>query len=131
LFIDDLQQEIDNARIVEPKCVARNVVTMHSRVRLLDRKRGQSEVYTLVYPEEANLEAGNLSVLSTLGTALLGARKGDVVQVAGAAGPHAIKIVSILYQPEAAGDAQQALAARRPSDSICSSCQAESLRLDR
>ena len=104
LFIDKLQTEIDRARVVESKRVARDVVTMHSKVRLHDPERGELEVFTLVYPEEANLEAGNLSVLSSVGTALLGARQGDVLRVVGATGPRTIKVEAILHQPEAAVD---------------------------
>jgi regulator of nucleoside diphosphate kinase len=101
MFIDDLQRELDRARVVDPSRVSRDVVTMDSTVRFLDLRNDRREVYTLVYPDEADLSAGKLSVLSLLGTALLGARAGDVVSVHGAAGPRAIKIESILHQPEA------------------------------
>lgn len=101
MFIDDLQRELDGARVVEPHRVSRDVVTMDSTVRFLDLQNHRREVYTLVYPDEADLSDGKLSVLSPLGTALLGARAGDVVRVPGAAGPRAIKIESILHQPEA------------------------------
>jgi regulator of nucleoside diphosphate kinase len=102
MFIDDLQREINHARVVEPDRISRDVVTMHSKVRIVDLRRERSEVFTLVYPDDADLSAGRLSVLSPMGTALLGARVGDVVSVVGAAGPRAIKLTSILYQPEAA-----------------------------
>jgi regulator of nucleoside diphosphate kinase len=102
IFIDELRREIDRARVVEPTRVSPKVVTMHSKVQLLDRARRRQEVYTLVYPEEANPRAGKLSVLSPMGTALLGTRVGDVVSVLGAEGPRAIKVQSVLYQPEAA-----------------------------
>ena len=52
-------------------------------------------------PDDADLSTGRLSVLSPLGTALLGARVGDVVSVVGAAGVRRIKIEAILHQPEA------------------------------
>jgi len=101
IFIDDLEREINRARVVAPSRISPDVVTMDSTVRFLDLRNDQREVYTLVYPEEADLGAGKLSVLSPLGTALLGARTGDVVSVPGAAGPRAIKIEAILCQPEA------------------------------
>src|SRR5688572_3187072 len=107
LFVDKLQAEIDRARVVESKRVAHDVVTMHSKVRIRDPERGESDVYTLVYPEEANPEAGNLSVLSSVGTALLGARQGDVLRVVGANGPRDIKVEAILFQPEAAAPTVQ------------------------
>src|SRR5688500_4208907 len=101
LFIDNLQRELNRARVVEPGGISHDVVTMHSTVRLLDLRNGRREVYTLVYPHEVDLGAGKLAVLSPLGTALLGARVGDVVSVIGAAGPRAIKIEELLHQPEA------------------------------
>ena len=60
--------------------------------RIVEPARERPEVYTLVYPGEANLRAGRLSVLSPMGTALLGARKGDVLTVLGATGPRRIKV---------------------------------------
>ena len=101
IFIDDLQRELGRARVVDPSRVSRDVVTMDSTVRFLDLRNDRREVYTLVYPDEAHLSARKLSVLSPLGTALLGARAGDVVSVLSATGPRAIKIESILHQPEA------------------------------
>src|SRR3954465_14468023 len=86
MFVDELQRELDRARVVEPSRVSGDVVTMHSTVRFLDLRNERREVHTLVYPNEADLSVGKLSVLSPLGTALLGARVGDVVTVAGAAG---------------------------------------------
>jgi regulator of nucleoside diphosphate kinase len=74
---------------------------MHTSVPLLDLAGGEREFYTLVYPDEMDLGAGRLSVLSPLGTALLGYREGDIVRVAGTAGPRSIKIEKIVYQPEA------------------------------
>src|SRR5436190_18758566 len=68
IFIDALQRELDRARVVEPSRVCRDVVTMDSTVRFLDLRNNRREVYTLVYPNEAELTVGKLSVLSTLGT---------------------------------------------------------------
>jgi regulator of nucleoside diphosphate kinase len=107
LFIDELEREIRRARVVDAARVSPRVVTMHSKVKIRDLGRSRSEVYTLVYPEEADLGAGKLSVLTPMGTALLGARVGDVVRIVGAAGPRAIFIDALLYQPEAAGRARE------------------------
>jgi regulator of nucleoside diphosphate kinase len=102
LFVDELASQINRARIVPARRVPADVVTMHSKVQFLDLGSARSEAYTLVYPQEANLGEGKPSVLSPLGTALLGARQGDVMHVVGAAGPRAVKVQSVLYQPEAA-----------------------------
>jgi regulator of nucleoside diphosphate kinase len=101
MFIDELRRELDGARVVEPKHISRDVVTMGSTVRFVDLQNDRREMYTLVYPDEADLSVGKLSVLSPLGTVLLGTRAGDVVRVASAAGPRAVKIEAVVHQPEA------------------------------
>ena len=69
-----LADELESAEIVEPESVPPDVVTMRSRVRVLDMVSGEASTYTICYPTEANLEAGRLSVLAPIGTALLGYR---------------------------------------------------------
>ena len=90
--------------VVTPDSVPKGVVTIHSLVRVRDPRSDESETYTLVYPDEADINEGKLSVLAPLGTALLGARVGKVVQFDAPAGPRRLKVEKILYQPEAAGD---------------------------
>ena len=77
---------------------------MNSRVRLRDLRTGEDETYTLVYPEEADIDEGRLSVLAPLGTALLGSRNGQTIVVNAPGGRRRLKVERILYQPEAAGD---------------------------
>jgi len=97
-----LQREIERARVVEPQALPPNVLSMRSRALIaLD---GEEEEAQLVYPEEADWTRGRLSVLSPVGTALLGYREGDEIQWDVAGGRTSIQIRRILYQPEAAGD---------------------------
>lgn len=99
-----LEDELNRGDIVEASLVPRSVVTMHSQVRVRDLDEEESETYTLVYPEEADMNAGKLSVLAPLGTALLGTHVGQVVRYDAPAGQRRLKIEKIHYQPEAAGD---------------------------
>jgi regulator of nucleoside diphosphate kinase len=102
LFIDELLREIDRARVISPARVPPNVVTMYSTVRIRDLKAGTAEVFTLVYPEDAAPALGQLSVLTPVGTALLGTRVGDVVRVETADGIRSFAVEALPYQPEAA-----------------------------
>jgi regulator of nucleoside diphosphate kinase len=77
---------------------------MHSRVRVRDPRRTESETYTIVYPHEANLDDGKVSVLAPMGTALVGAREGSTVDFNAPGGRRRLKVMKVLYQPEAAGD---------------------------
>ena len=99
-----LQHELDRTEVVPPTRVPKGVVTMHSTVRVRDIKSGDVETYTVVYPDEAAIDDGKLSVLAPLGAALLGTRAGHVVEVAAPAGVRRIKVKRVIYQPEAAGD---------------------------
>lgn len=99
-----LEQELRSGEVVAPTRVPKGVVTMNSKVRVRDLKSDERETFSLVYPEDADINEGRLSVLAPLGQALLGAKAGDVVEVDAPAGVRRIKIERILYQPEAAGD---------------------------
>jgi regulator of nucleoside diphosphate kinase len=103
-LVATLEREIGRGTVVCPTDVPRNVVTMNSKVRFRDLAGGDRETYTLVYPHEADINDGRLSILAPLGTALLGAKVGDVVECCTPGGVRRIKVEKILYQPEAAGD---------------------------
>ena len=102
--LENLQYELKRANLVEPTGVSRDVVTMNSKVRLRDLSAGEELVYTLVYPENADIEKGRISILAPIGMAILGYRVGDVVEWMVPEGMARIRIEEILYQPEAAGD---------------------------
>jgi regulator of nucleoside diphosphate kinase len=97
-----LEEALDRAAIVEPARVPGDVVTMRSTVRLRDLDDGELESFTLAYPEDRDLRGLRLSVLTPLGSALLGARVGDVVSAR--YGLSRVEVQDVLYQPERAGE---------------------------
>jgi regulator of nucleoside diphosphate kinase len=99
-----LREELERGQVVPADAVPTGVVTMHSQVRVRDLKAQESETYTLVYPDEADINENKLSVLAPLGMALLGTRIGQVVKFDAPGGPRRLKIEKILYQPESSGD---------------------------
>ncbi|TWU40070.1 Regulator of nucleoside diphosphate kinase [Novipirellula aureliae] len=96
----DLQNELRRAKLVELGQVPRDCVTMNSIVRLWDNENKESQTYTLVYPEYEDIKASRLSILSPIGTAILGSRVGDIVSWQVPIGQRHIKIEEVLYQPE-------------------------------
>ena len=102
--LDDLAIELAQAKEVEPKSVPPTVVTMNSKVILRDLDTSEEMNYCLVFPKDADIASGAISVLAPLGTAILGYREGDVVELPVPSGKRQISIEKILYQPEAAGD---------------------------
>jgi regulator of nucleoside diphosphate kinase len=98
-----LDAEMRDAIVMPAAQVPPNVITMHSKA-VLSFGGEEDEMYTLVYPNEADLSENLLSVLSPVGTAILGYRVGDVVDWDVPDGTVAIQVKSVEYQPEAAGD---------------------------
>ena len=102
--LKSLESELRRAKIVESRDVPTRVVTMNTRLRFLDLNDGTKSEVTLVFPSDANIDQGKMSVFSPIGTALLGYAKGDTIEWTVPAGTRRIQIEDILYQPEAAGD---------------------------
>ena len=98
-----LDRELDRAQGVRPEDVPPDVVTMNSKLRLTDLSAGKEHVVTLVYPDQAN-DDDRVSILSPLGTALLGYRVGDEIRWEVPGGNLHLRIEELLYQPEAAGN---------------------------
>ncbi|NLC70133.1 MAG: nucleoside diphosphate kinase regulator [Desulfuromonadaceae bacterium] len=102
--LDELEFELGRAEIVDPKKIPADVITMNSRVKLLDLDSGEEKIYTLVFPHDADPKADKISILAPIGTALLGYRVGDTITWEVPGGTRQFRVVQILYQPEAAGD---------------------------
>lgn len=101
----DLAELIDAAEQVRPQEIAPDVVTMLSKLRVADPATGAERSITLCYPPEADAAQGMISVLSPLGTSLLGLRVGEVACWRGIDGKTAELVVrAIEFQPEASGD---------------------------
>lgn len=100
-----IENVLDSAALVPSREVAPDVVTMYSRVLLQDPQTGQRNTLTLCYPADAEPAAGFVSVLSPVGSALLGLRVGSQARWATPAGEEkAAEILALLFQPESSGD---------------------------
>jgi len=75
---DRLLGELDRARVVDDKKVPEGVARMGSRITY--RTNDDKEIsVTLVYPAAANIDEGKISVMTPIGTALIGLRKGQSI----------------------------------------------------
>ncbi len=100
--LDKLKREMVKAKIVELGQLPSDIVTMNSRI--LIETNGEEDEISLVYPEDADLIENRISVLSPIGTAILGYSEGDRIIWDVPSGTAEIHIKKVLYQPESAGD---------------------------
>lgn len=99
-----LAAELERRVPIASEEVPGNVVTLNSRVRLLDLTTGEPFTCTLVLPSEADIGLYKISILSPIGLAILGRRVGDTVELVVPAGTQRLRIDAMLHRPEAAGD---------------------------
>ena len=94
-----------SAEVMKSRAVNHDVVTMYSRVEVVDAHTRRRQVLTICYPDDAEPAAGCISVLSPVGISLLGLKTGDIAKWLTPTGEEcAAEIAAIQYQPEAAGD---------------------------
>jgi regulator of nucleoside diphosphate kinase len=101
--LTELIAELERAEVMLSDEIPDDVVTMNSTVVLRDLDTGESETYTLVYPNHANIARNRLSVLAPVGTAILGYQVGDVVRWRVPAGVRRLRVEEVLFQPERVG----------------------------
>jgi regulator of nucleoside diphosphate kinase len=101
--LQTLRAELDQAHVVAPTDIPKDVVTMNSTARVRDLESDELMTYTLVFPVQANIDDGKISVLAPIGTAMLGHRAGEDFEWNVPAGPVRLRVEELLYQPEAAG----------------------------
>jgi regulator of nucleoside diphosphate kinase len=103
---EDLQAlcaELHQAHVVAPGDIPKDIVTMNSKAQVRDLETNEIMTYTLVFPGNANIDDGKISVLAPVGTAMLGHRAGEEFEWHVPAGPVRLRVEEVLYQPEAAG----------------------------
>jgi regulator of nucleoside diphosphate kinase len=102
-----LEAKLDRAHVVTQGQLPTDVVSMRSRLIYEDLDTGEQREAVLVYPGEAILGGRLISVLAPVGRALLGLSAGHSISwpVPGGGGRNRrIRVLSVIYQPEAAGD---------------------------
>ena len=103
-YLKKLSEEIEKASVVEPDQIPPDVITLNSTARLVDQNTDEEMLYTLVFPEDADVSQGKISILAPIGTAMLGYKTGDTFEWDTPGGKRLIRVKEILYQPEASGD---------------------------
>lgn len=91
-----LEKMLRNARIIEREEGATEVVGLGSTVTLRDLEQGNEFQYTIVGSAEADPGAKKISNESPVGKAILGKRKGSVVEIAVPAGLFKYQIMEIV-----------------------------------
>jgi transcription elongation factor GreA len=93
--IATLEERLRNARVIEKKDIAKDVVSVGSHVKLRDVDAKKTFEYRIVGSAEANPSENKLSNESPVGRAIIGRKKGETVEVAAPRGTLKFKILEI------------------------------------
>lgn len=98
-----LAGELRRATLVDADAVAPTVVTMNAEFDYRDRQSGRVHRVTLVYPGQADLNDGRLSILTRIGMALFGLSEGQSIAWRRRDGQErTVAVLRVHFQPEAA-----------------------------
>ena len=93
--IIELENKLRYAKIIDESEIDTKTVQVGNKVKVLDIQFEEEVLYTLVGSTEVDLTQNKISNESPLGAALIGAKKGQTVQVEAPAGTIQYKVISI------------------------------------
>ena len=93
--IAQMEATLTNARIIDESKIDKSRVQILSKVKLLNHTNNRELCYTIVDEREANLREGKLAIGTPIAKALLGKKKGEVVEVTVPAGVLKLEILDI------------------------------------
>ena len=93
--IAQLEATLNNSRVIDESKIQKDKVQILSKVTLLNHNNQREVVYTIVSENEANLREGKLAIGTPIAKALLGKKKGEVVEVTVPAGVLKLEILDI------------------------------------
>lgn len=103
LALRNLRDELDRAEIIDPATFPADIVTMDSAVEFEDLATGEIAEYTITFPERADVDAGRMSILAPIGTALIGCRVGSTVEWSTPGGIRQLKVRRVTAPATVAG----------------------------
>lgn len=93
--IEEIEKILKNAEVVADEDVDLNKISIGCRVKILDMEFNDELVYRIVGSTEANSLKGKISNESPVGRALIGAKKGQTIEVETQVGVLKYKILEI------------------------------------
>ena len=92
---ESLEIELKKAKLVDKDVLPDDVVRLNSTVTIKDEKKGKVMELTVVTPEQADIKLRKISVMSPIGTALIGFRKGNKISWKVPSGSNTFQILEV------------------------------------
>ncbi|HBM90677.1 MAG TPA: transcription elongation factor GreA [Rhodospirillaceae bacterium] len=96
--IQELEGKLGRAEVIDVSKLSGDTVMFGVTVKLIDDDTEEEVLYQLVGDDESDIKAGLLSLSSPLARALIGKKKGDIVEVGTPKGSKSYEIVAIDFK---------------------------------
>lgn len=93
--VADLEYKLARVRTIDTEQIPDDKAYLFAKVLIKDQRTSEEILYTIVPPEEADVDNDVISVKSPIGAALLGKAVGDVVEITVPAGVVKYEILKI------------------------------------
>ncbi|MCL2354922.1 MAG: transcription elongation factor GreA [Oscillospiraceae bacterium] len=93
--IAELENKIRYAKIIDESEIDTKIIQVGNKIKILDIKRDEKEEYTIVGSAEVDLSTNKISNESPIGSALLGAKKNQTIDVQTPGGVVKYKVLEI------------------------------------
>ena len=95
--IKDLEDKLARAEVIDPTKIAGSKVAFGATVKLLNTDTDEEVCYRILGADEADINAGSISITAPMARSLLGKEIGDEVKVITPAGARVFEILDVRY----------------------------------
>ncbi|MDQ6996825.1 MAG: transcription elongation factor GreA, partial [Mariprofundus sp.] len=95
--VSDLDDKLARAHIIDPSTITAEKVVFGATVALIDLETETEITYQIVGVDEADIDAGKISITSPIARALIGKEEGDAAVVQAPGGEREYEIESVEY----------------------------------
>ncbi len=96
--IKEMEDKLARAHVIDPATITAEKIVFGATVDLIDINEGTEVTYQIVGVDEADIEAGKVSITSPIARALIGKEEGDIAVVQAPGGEREYEIQSIRYE---------------------------------
>lgn len=96
--IAELESKVSRAEVIDIKSLQSDTIKFGATVKVLDEDSEEEHTYQIVSEYEADLKAGLISLTAPIARALIGKKKGDMVEVHTPKGVKSYEVLSVSYK---------------------------------
>ena len=93
--IGELELKLSKVRLVDANSIPSDKVYLYAKVTVKDHRNGEEILYTVVSPDEADVDLDIISIKSPVGAALLGKVVGEIIEIHVPAGKLKYEVIKI------------------------------------